>query len=219
MIAAAEATRVDESILLPHHRIMVTSASLDGRSGVFRPAFLAAFFFALLSSISVICERLAQGRSALGWLCSIAVIAGAVVLILSENRPRADRDRRREGRPTAVLSGHLLGSLAAVSLVHLAVLGIFADRLVERPAQLVNDGVLVAATLGFVWSFVSRNRVVRLILPLLSYGLLAGYVATMTSWHLDPFPGLDVQHYVVGQVVSTSAALLIYYFFVPDPTR
>src|SRR6185295_9630079 len=99
--------------------------------------------------------------------------------------------------------------VAAIAFVHLALVALSnGERLVERPAQLVNDLVLAAATLGFAWSLIAPGRRLRAFLPLLCFGVLTAYTFTMRSWHFDPFPGLDVQHYVVGQVLSTSAGLL-----------
>lgn len=101
----------------------------------------------------------------------------------------------------------------AIAVVHLAISALArGGRLAERPAQVVNDVVLVLTTLGLIWSFVSRLQIARCALPLASFGALGGYAASMGSWHVDPFPGLPVQHFVVQQVLSTSAALLIFFF-------
>lgn len=192
---------------------MVNARSLSLDAGISRAAFLAAFLFALLTSGSLVCERLAHGHSAFSWLCSVAVTAGALVLLASVNTLAA-HSRRAVRRSKAVFCAQSLGIAAAIGFVHLALVALGdGEQLVERPAQLVNDLVLAAATLGFAWSLVAPARRLRIFLPVLSFGLLAAYTFTMRCWHFDPFPGLEVQHYVIGQVLSTSAGLLLFHLF------
>lgn len=177
-----------------------------------RAAFLTSFCFALVSSGSLLCVRLAEGHPAFSWLCSLAVTAGALLVVVAA-KTSGVRTAVRVRRAPLVWRAHLWGAALAIALVHLAILIAPAGgHLTERPAQVVNDAVLIVATLGLVWSFVFRPQLVRSVLPLLSFGVLGGYAASMGSWHVDPFPGLQVQHFVVRQVFSTSAALLVFFF-------
>ena len=185
-------------------------------AGASRGSFLAAFLFALLTSGSLVCERLARGHSSCSWLCSLAVTAGALLLLASANAPAIQSSRSVVRRSEAVFCAQSLGIAAAIAFVHLALVALSdGERLVEQPAQLINDLVLAAATLGFAWSIATPARRLRTLSPLLSFGLLAAYTCTKRSWHLDPFPGFAVQHYVVGQVLSTSAGLLLFHWLTP----
>ncbi|MFT3709255.1 MAG: hypothetical protein QM817_16570 [Archangium sp.] len=191
-------------------RVVIISSIMGGfwlDRGDSRVAFVTAFFFALLASGSVVCARLSEANTPFAVLASVAVTVGAVMLVVTGRSPRAP----------VIITAHVSGAIVALLAVHLAIaLFLAGEPLIERPAQLMNDAVLVLTTLGFVWSFVTRHRVMRVVLPIASCALLGAYAASMVRWHLDPFPGLRVQHFVVGQVVSTSIALLVFFFVADD---
>jgi hypothetical protein len=187
-----------------------------------RAAFIAAFLFSACVCVSLVCERLAHGPSAVGLLWSLAVTLGAAALVILGNgfgtEPAGFATSLR--RLPAVLCAHLLGIASAIALVHLAMLYFAAQAsLAESPAQLVNDGVLIVALLCLVWSYAARSRVARAALPILSFALVGGYALSKAAWHVDPFPGFEVQSYVVGQVLATAAALLGYYLLRPEQGR
>lgn len=180
--------------------------------GIARAAYLAGFVVALLASGSLICERLAEGHSPLGWFGTLAVTASAILLVASGKPLLSLREIHRSHFP-GLVGAHLLGIATGILLVHVVATQIpNSEHLIERPAQFVNDLVLASTTLALVWSFVAHTRVMRTLLPLLSVGLLAAYAMTMANWHLDPFPGFEVQRYVLGQAFSIGSGLLLFHW-------
>lgn len=181
-------------------------------------AFLATFLFSLCVSGSLVSARLVHGPSVVSWLWSLAVTLGAAALVA---RSRGfGRDplglSSRAQRVPSFLGAQLLAGAAAIALIHWAALHLAAGTgLAETPAQLVNDGVLIAALLGLVWCFTARSPIARAVLPVASFALVAAYAATRAAWHVDPFPGFPVQSYVVGQVLATAAALFGCYVVQP----
>ncbi|MFT3837880.1 MAG: hypothetical protein QM723_12890 [Myxococcaceae bacterium] len=178
---------------------------------LWRPAFFFAFGFMLLSSVGLVVERLAFGESEAAWIFSILITSGALFLAVSSSlflqpsRPGVLSQGRR------LFGAHLAGVVAAVLAVHLGLRVLpFRGRLIEAPAQLVNDAVLGVATLGLVWSVATRSPLVRVIAPVFSFVVVAGYVGTMSAWHVDPFVGTAVQTYVVKQILATAISLLIF---------
>jgi hypothetical protein len=177
-------------------------------------ALIAALAFSGCVSVSVVYERVAHGHAAFGWICAIAVtISSAALIFYSKPLPI------KGGVPT-ILVGHLFGIFAGATLVHVVVIPFVAEhQLVEHPAQLVNDGVLMLALLGLVWSYLARTPLARAILPIPSFLLVCGYAVTRAEWHLDPFSGFGVQSYVVNQVFATAAGLFFYFVLRPDAWR
>jgi hypothetical protein len=174
-------------------------------------AFLAAFAFSALVCGSVIAQRMARGDSPVGWLFGVGITVAAAFLVHFTRRALDASSLR------SVLAANVLGLAAAMALVHLGALTAFAgDGLIERPAQLANDGVLDVALLGLAWSYVARSPRARALLPVPSFLLVGGYLLTRGAWHVDPFHGFGVQSYVVTQVLATAGGLLAYYLLHPN---
>jgi hypothetical protein len=166
-------------------------------------AFVGGTAFAVLASGGIVEERLSTGRAGVGVVVN-AFIMLASILMLGAVRTR---------RSTSVFVLQAVGAFLGVAVVHLALrMGWLAAPvwLAERPAQVVNDIVAVAATLAVVWACAGELDVRLLVLALATLTL---YKMTGRFWHLDAPPGgfaITVQNLVLAQVAATALSLPIY---------
>jgi hypothetical protein len=170
-------------------------------------AFLAALAFACVATTGLVEQRLARGGHVSLWI-GAASLACAIQLVLSA--------RRGSAIWTKIHTAHVLGAVTGVLAIHTLVAVKLLPHdpdLVECPAQLVNDGVLVGCVLALVWAVAApalRSRLVWLaiaLVPSFAYFRTPGY------WHCDHFDGFPVQHYVAAQLTiafDTAVALVAY---------
>jgi hypothetical protein len=160
---------------------------------------------ATLVSGGILEERLSGGSANVGIVVNaLMTIMAILTLGLIE---------RGGVRSVRVLVLQVAGAAVGIAAVHLALrFGWIpgAAWLVERPAQLMNDVVAVAATLAVAWAC-ARGLSSRILLAVLV--LLTAYRATARLWHLDAPPSafhVTVQDLVVAQLVAVALALGIY---------
>jgi hypothetical protein len=175
--------------------------ALPTRSATFLPSVLLA----TLVSGGILEERLSGGSANVGIVVNaLMTIMAILTLGLIE---------RGGVRSVRVLVLQVAGAAVGIAAVHLALrFGWIpgAAWLVERPAQLMNDVVAVAATLAVAWAC-ARGLSSRILLAVLV--LLTAYRATARLWHLDAPPSafhVTVQDLVVAQLVAVALALGIY---------
>lgn len=161
-------------------------------------AFSAGFLFASAACASLVVARWTHGDGTLAWLTTMALMAGALVLLSSTSIGSS-----------GLVAAQLLGVAGAIVVTHLLIGRWDAERLVEGPAQLVNDAVLTLTILSLVWSFRAPRARGRAGTALFSFLTVGGYALTAPWWHMDPFPGDGVQHIVVEQVLATATGLFV----------
>jgi len=168
-------------------------------------AFLAGAALAVITSAGIVEERLSAGSVGVGLFVNGFVLLASILSL--------GVVRRRASGAANVLLAQTLGAIVGIAIVHLALRGGWIPRpswLAERPAQLVNDGVAVLATLALVWACAHKLDLRLLVFALATVTL---YKATGRFWHLDVPPGgfaVRVQDLVVAQVGATALALAIY---------
>ncbi|NUO52819.1 MAG: hypothetical protein HOV80_28575 [Polyangiaceae bacterium] len=186
------------------------AASLDRR--MVRVGVAGSFVLTLIACVEVVVARLTRGdvphvglASALFTFAALVCVTSLLVVGRGSEEPSA--------RNASLVTGHAIGATLAFGAVHVfhIVRGTRLDSaLVEGPAQLVNDLVLVGVTLGLCWSLAHADRLVRLGFPFLLIGLLAAYRATAAYWHVDSFSGFGVQSFVARQAFATAGALVLF---------
>jgi hypothetical protein len=160
---------------------------------------------ATLVSGGILEERLSGGSVNVGLVVNALMTLMAIVTL--------SVIERRGVRSVRVLVLQVAGAAVGILAVHLALrLGFItgAAWLVEKPAQLMNDVVAVAATLAVAWAC-ARGLSSRLLLAVLV--LLTAYRATARLWHLDAPPAafhVTVQDLIVAQLVAVALALGVY---------
>jgi hypothetical protein len=156
-------------------------------------AFLAALAFACVATTGLVEQRLAPGSHVSIWI-GVASLACALQLFLSA---------RGHGGHTKIHAAQLLGAATGVVAVHTLVavkLVPHDPALVESPAQLVNDAVLVGGVLALVWAVVAPGLRSKLIWFAIALVPSFAYFRTPIYWHCDRFAGFPVQHYVAAQL-------------------
>jgi hypothetical protein len=131
---------------------------------------------ATLVSGGILEERLSGGSVNVGLVVNALMTLMAIVTL--------SVIERRGVRSVRVLVLQVAGAAVGILAVHLALrLGFItgAAWLVEKPAQLMNDVVAVAATLAVAWAC-ARGLSSRLLLAVLV--LLTAYRATARLWHV-----------------------------------
>jgi len=160
---------------------------------------------ATLVSGGILEERLSGGSANVGIVVNALMTVMAILTLGLIERGGV--------RSVRVLVLQVVGAAVGIAAVHLALrFGWIpgAAWLVERPAQLMNDVVAVAATLAVAWAC-ARGLSSRILLAALV--LLTAYRATARLWHLDAPPSafhVTVQDLVVAQLVAVALALGIY---------
>jgi hypothetical protein len=168
-------------------------------------AFLAGVALAVVTSGGLVEERLSAGSVHVGAAVNALVTLASIVILA--------RVCRRAPLTPAVVVSQAVGAAVGVVAVHLALRGGWihgAPWLAERPAQLVNDGVAVFATLTVVWAFANQLDM-RLLIAALAVALV--YRATGRFWHLDTAPHgflVPVQDLVLAQLACAALALPLY---------
>lgn len=177
-------------------------------------AFAIALVFGAATALGLVVERMDLGGAAHATWISAAIMASVVLMIIAAdlcNTPRV-AEFTRDSMPCSPLGPQALGAILPVIAVH-TYLAIAAhagrSSLVEGPAQLVNDVVLVFGLFGLVQGAVARRRSERLLWIAIAALLVAAYARTADCWHRDPFDGLAVQRYVIGQVTAAASGIFL----------
>lgn len=183
---------------------------VDLSRGVWRASAMLSFLLAIFASTSVIDTRVAHGSIRSPWMI-VLVSFSAIFCSISVAVFRA----RGAGplRDSRLAYAHAVGAACGIALAHLVAFarGVFSNAdLVERPRQLVNDTLLVGALLALAWSM---GRATRGWLLLWSLATVALYLATAGEWHLDHFAGVDVQRFVVTEIVAAAGSLVLFKSF------
>jgi len=161
-------------------------------------AFLAALAFACVATTGLVEQRLAPDSHVSLWI-GAASLACALQLFLSA-RPTIGVCQHTW---TKIHGAQVLGAATGVLVIHTLVavkLVPHDPSLVESPAQLVNDAVLVGGVLALVWAVVApalRSRLIWFAIALVPSFV---YFRTPIYWHCDRFAGFPVQHYVAAQL-------------------
>jgi hypothetical protein len=157
-------------------------------------AFVAALAFACVATVGLVEQRLAPASRVSVWICAASLVC-ALQLVLSA---------RVAGHTwTKIHAAQLVGAATGVVAVHTLVavkLVPHDPALVESPAQLVNDAVLVGGVLALVWAVVAPALRSRLIWFAIALVPSFAYFRTPLYWHCDRFAGFPVQHYVAAQL-------------------
>jgi hypothetical protein len=175
-------------------------------------AFVAALAFACVATTGLVEQRLAPDSHVSLWI-GVASLACALQLVLSA---------RVAGRKTwtNIHAAQLLGAATGVVAVHTLVavkLLPHDPALVECPAQLVNDAVLVGGVLALVWAVVAPGLRSRLFWFAIALVPSFAYFRTPIYWHCDRFDGFPVQHYVAAQLtVAFDAAIALAAYLATD---
>lgn len=175
-------------------------------------AFVAALAFACVATAGLVEQRLAPGSHVSLWI-GAASLACALQLVLSA--------RVVVGKTwTRIHAAQLLGAATGVVVVHTLVavkLLPHDPALVECPAQLVNDAVLVGGVLALVWAVVAPGVRSRLFWFAIALVPSFAYFRTPIYWHCDRFAGFPVQHYVAAQLtVAFDAAIALAAYLATD---
>lgn len=177
-------------------------------------ALLGALAFGCIATTGLVEQRIGQGSRAGLWLGAASMMCATQLFLSARNGLKRLADRSWVW--TKLHSAHVLGATAGVLAVHLVVAVTVVPRdtdLVECPAQLVNDAVLVGCVLALLWAVVARTlraRIVWLVIALLP---CFAYMRTAMYWHCDHIAGHPVQDYVASQLTAAfdaSVALLAY---------
>jgi hypothetical protein len=184
----------------------MSSVRTVDRSAI-RPSVIAlGLLLALVTSGGLLGERLSVGSLRVTLAINALVTCVAIlVLVLTEKHAGA--------HGAAGFLPLALGAALGIALVHLALRAGIVDGapwMSERPAQFVNDAVLVAALLGVVCASLRDFQPGVLVAALF---LLTAYRMTAALWHLDVAPHgftIPVQDSVVADVVAAAFALPVY---------
>ena len=164
-------------------------------------AFVAALAFACIATMGLVEQRLDASSHIGMWIGAVAMACVAALFASARSALRASRPDLW----TKIHAAHVLGATAGVVLVHafLAVTWMPRDpELVECPAQLVNDVVLVGCVLALVWAVIARDRRTRLVWFVAALVPCFAYFRTPMYWHCDHFAGYPVQEYVASQLTA-----------------
>ncbi len=172
------------------------------------PGFLVGFGVGLLVAL-VVSGGIAEERVTLGAPGVVLLANGAMTVAALLAVVLLMRRRATERNALAVLVPQLVGAVAGVALVHLALRQASGavPWLSERPAQFVNDAVAVLGLLGLVWAC-DGGLNVRLLF--VAFVAVTAYRATASFWHLDRAPApyhTSIQELVVAQFVAAAFAL------------
>jgi hypothetical protein len=184
-------------------------ASLDKRQEML--AFVAALAFACVATTGLVEQRLAPDAHVSFWIAAASLVC-ALQLFLSA--------RSATQLWTKIHAAHVLGATVGVLGIHtlVAVKVLPHDpALVECPAQLVNDAVLVGGVLALVWAAAARAMRSRLLWFAIALVPSLAYFRTPLYWHCDRFAGFPVQHYVAAQLtVAFDAAVALAAYLATD---
>jgi hypothetical protein len=167
---------------------------------------------ALAASGGILSERISGGSLRVGFVANVVITLSAIVAFVVTMRAVSTSRDAASGLSKSQVLAQALGGVLGILLVHAVVRGgsVGAPWLSEKPAQLVNDGVVVFAILAVVWGC-ARNLDPRVLIVALV--LVTGYAATAGRWHLDRAPhGFDatVQQFVVAEFVAVALAVAIF---------
>jgi len=167
-------------------------------------AFIGGAALALVTSGSLVEERLSRGSGGVAMIANAFVTLAAVALVSFV----------RERTPSAqVLVPQAVGAAVGVAAVHLVLRAELLPTpswLSERPAQLMNDAVAVFSVLLVAWACARRLDLRLLVGALLA---VTAYRMTGRHWHLDDAPlgfRFRVQDLVCAQLAATAFALALY---------
>lgn len=178
-------------------------------------AFLAALAFGAIAT-SGLAEQRVDHKSSIGIWLGAATMAAAVPLLLSTRKALAMLAESSRVW-TKLHSAHVLGATAGVMAVH-AVLALKVlprdNALVECPAQLVNDAVLVGCVVVLLWAVVARTRRARIVWFAVALLPCLAYLRTAMYWHCDHVAGHPVQDYVASQLTAAFDAAVAFLAYI-----
>jgi hypothetical protein len=168
-------------------------------------AFTAGFVFALVACGGVLAERLTHGDPRIAAV--VHVLFTAAVLVIAARRDAT----------AANIVAQLVGASFGIVVAHALVRSqSFAAPpwLSERPAQLVNDAVVVFAPLAIVAASTRRPPSTLALVVILS--LVTLYRLTAPLWHLDAGDfRYTVQELVTVELACAALGLAAFRWFVP----
>jgi hypothetical protein len=184
-------------------------------------AFGSGAMLAFVTSAGIAGVRLTRGDTQVALVAngvtscaSLLTLVAAMTCVALTARVRAPRPRL-----SAVLIAQALGAAVGIATVHAWLhdrVGGTSRWLSESPAQFVNDGVALVATLAAVWA--CAHRTLQPAVLVAGAGVVTFYCATAAQWHVDAFTvaarAVSVQELVAAQFFGVGLALVLFRWLV-----